>query len=67
MQIGNLSGITDDVKENWRDYVGAVAEVTAMEVMDTEGLRHPKLNRFREDMPARDCTWEKIYGKEIKK
>ena len=64
VQIGNLSGITDEVKENWRDYVGKVAEVTAMEVMDTEGLRHPKLNRFREDMPARDCTWEKIYGKE---
>ena len=66
IQIGNLSGITDEVKENWRDYVGTVAEVTAMEIMDNaqggKGLRHPKLVRFRDDITSKECIWEKIYG-----
>lgn len=62
VEIGNLSGITDEVKENWRDYVGQVAEVTAMEIMDTGGLRHPKLCRFRTDKSAAECTWESIFG-----
>lgn len=63
VEIGNLSGITDEVKENWRDYVGKIAEVTAMEIMDTGGLRHPKLVRFRDDKAAQECTWESIFGR----
>ena len=62
VEIGSLSGVTDEVKENWKDYVGKVAEVTAMEIMDTGGLRHPKLNRFRDDINAEECTYERIFG-----
>ena len=64
--IGNLSGITDEVKEHWKDYVGRVCTITAMEIMDNaqggKGLRHPKLVSFRDDIEPTDCTWEKIYG-----
>ena len=62
VEIGSLSGVTDEVKENWRNYVGKVAEVTAMEIMDTGGLRHPKLNQFRTDKAATECTWDSIFG-----
>lgn len=65
VEIGNLSGITDEVKEHWKDYVGRVCTITAMEIMDNaqggKGLRHPKLVDFRSDIEPTDCTWEKIY------
>ena len=65
VEIGNLSGITDEVKEHWKDYVGRVCTITAMEIMDNaqggKGLRHPKLVSFRDDIEPTDCTWEKIY------
>lgn len=62
VEIGSLSGVTDEVKENWKDYIGKVAEVTAMEIMDTGGLRHPKLCNFRDDINAEECTYERIFG-----
>lgn len=63
VQIGSLSGIDDDVLLNWKDYVGRVIEITAMEVMkDTKGLRHPRLVGFRDDKSPKDCQWEVIFG-----
>ncbi len=66
VEIGSLSGVTDEVKENWKDYIGKIAEVTAMEIMTNQqggyGLRHPKLVNFRNDISPEDCTWEKIFG-----
>lgn len=66
IEIGNLSGITDEVKQNWKSYIGTVAEITAMEIMTSEsgyGLRHPKLVRLlKDDIDPADCTWERIFG-----
>jgi len=66
VEIGSLSGITDEVKENWKDYIGKVAEITAMEIMTNQqggyGLRHSKLVNFRGDIDPNDCTWERIFG-----
>jgi len=66
VHIGNLSGLTDEIKENWKDYVGEVAEITAMEIMDNEkggkGIRHPKFVRFRDDKEPKDCTYESVFG-----
>lgn len=62
VEIGNLSGVTDEMKENWKNYVGKPCEITAMEIMDTGGVRHPKFLRLRDDIEPTDCTWEKIYG-----
>lgn len=61
-EIGNLSGITDEIKENWKEYVGKVCTITAMEIMDTGGVRHPKFCTWRDDINPSDCTWDKIYG-----
>lgn len=62
VSIGQLSGITDEIKENWHDYIGKVCEITAMEIMDTKGIRHPKFCRWRDDIDPADCTWERIFG-----
>ena len=65
IQIGNLSGLTDEMKERWKDYVGKVCEISCMEIMDnqdgTKGLRHPKLISWREDKRKEDCKWEDIF------
>ena len=66
VHIGNLSGITDETKENWKELVGTVCEITAMEIMTGEngekGLRHPKFCRYRDDITKNDCDWHKIFG-----
>ena len=64
--IGWLSGLTDEIKANWKDYKGKCIEVSAMEIHDTDskGLRHAKLLQFRPDLSIQDCTYEKIFGED---
>lgn len=66
IQIGSLSGLTDEQKENWKDYVGKVVEVNAMETSENQeggkGLRHPKLISIRDDIAPEDCTYERIFN-----
>lgn len=60
VHVGDLSGITDDMKEHWQEWVGKVVEIGAMEIHDTGGFRHPKMLSVREDKPARECTIEQV-------
>lgn len=65
--IGFISGISDEIKKNYKDYAMRPIEVTAMEVQYHEdgrqpGLRHAKFISFRDDLTLQDCTWEKIFG-----
>ena len=64
VHVGDLSGVTDEVKENWKDYVGEVVEIGAMEISENAqggwGFRHPKLLSWRKDKPARECTIEQV-------
>ena len=62
--IGYLSGLSDEIKANYKDYKGKVIEVGAMEVLETGGLRHAKMLNFRPDLTIKECTWEKIFGNE---
>ena len=64
VKVGQVSGLTDDVAEHWRDYLGTVLEITCMEVLDTGGLRHPRIMSYRNDKPATDCKWEDVFRKE---
>ena len=61
--IGSLSGLTEEVLMNWRDYIDKVAEITAMQVFnDTYGLRHPKFVRWRDDLRPQDTDFYRIFG-----
>jgi len=60
IHIGNLSGITDEIKQNWKDYVNTVVEVSCMEIHDTGGLRHPKALNWLKDKNPTECTMEQI-------
>ena len=48
------------MKENWKEWIGTVVEIGAMEIHDTGGLRHPRLLNVRTDKPARECTISQI-------
>ena len=65
VQIGNLSGLTDEMKENWKDYVGKVCEISCMEIMTNQdgskGLRHPKFLNWRKDKTKEECLWEDVF------
>lgn len=61
--IGNLSGLTDEIKGNAAAYKFKPIEVSCMEIFsDTHRLRHPKFIQFREDLTIQDCTYEKAFG-----
>lgn len=59
--LGWLSGLSDEIKTNYKDYKGKCLEVGAMQF--TEGnnaLRHGKMIQLRPDLTIKDCTWEKL-------
>ena len=62
--VGDLSGVTDEIKENWKDYIGKVVEISAMEITTNQqggfGFRHPRMLGFREKNPQ-ECTLAQIY------
>ena len=64
IHVGDLSGVTDEVKENWRDYVGTVVEISCMEISEdkdgNKGFRHPKCISYRTDKPPKECTIDQI-------
>ena len=57
--IGFLSGLADEIKANPRAQAMKCIEVTAMEILETGGIRHAKMVRFRPDLAPEDCTYEK--------
>ena len=57
--IGYLSGLEDAVKADPGAQAMKCIEVTAMEILETGGIRHAKLERFRPDLAPSDCTYEK--------
>ena len=64
IHIGNLSGISDEIKMNWRNYIHNVVEVGAMEIIHgdggTLGLRHPKLLSWRSDKAPSECLYSQL-------
>lgn len=59
--IGYLSGLTDEIKMNYKDYAGRVIEVGAMEI-DSESLklRHGKMLGWRDDKTWQECTFDQL-------
>lgn len=64
--IGFISGLSDEIKANFKSYAMRPIEITCMEIHDTEehGLRHAKMLKFRDDITPQECTYEKIFGNE---
>ncbi len=59
--IGSLSGLTEEVLQNWKQYVGRVAEITGMMIHETGGIRHPRFVQWRPDLTAADTDWYRIF------
>ena len=64
VEIGSLSGLTEEVLANVDKYKGKVAEITGMQIMNDAngGIRHPKFVRWRPDLTVRDTDYYRIYG-----
>ena len=58
--VGMISGLTDEIKANYKNYKGRVIEVTAMQLTEDKMFRHPKMVCFKDDKEAKDCLWEQI-------
>lgn len=63
--IGSVSGLTEEVLQNWQSYKGKVLEVGGMQLMRDDkgeftGIRHPKAISFRTDKTARECTMDQV-------
>lgn len=66
VSIGKVSsGLTDElcqqIKDDRSGFLMRPMAVKCMMVGDG-ALRHPVLDRFRDDIPVEDCTWDKIFS-----
>lgn len=65
VHVGDLSGITEEVRKNWKDYIGTVAEISCMEISEDKngkpGFRHCRLISWRTDKNPKECSLEQIY------
>lgn len=61
--VGWLSNLTEEIKQNYKDYKFRCIEVSAMEFdSETHALRHGKMLQFRDDLDYHECTYEKYMG-----
>ena len=61
--VGSLSGLTEEVLQNWQNYKGKIAEITCMEILqETKGLRHPKFIKWRDDLNVNDTDYYRIFN-----
>lgn len=63
--IGSLSGLSEQILTNWKEYRGVVVEVGGMQLMRDDnnrftGIRHPKMIAIRPDKSPKECTMEQF-------
>ena len=58
--IGYLSGLTDEIKANYKDYQYRVIEVGAMQLTPDGALRHGKMLGWRDDKPPAECKLSQL-------
>lgn len=63
--VGSLSGLSEEVLCNWKEYVGKVAEISGMQIFETGGIRHPKFLGWRSDLTPEDTDWYRVFGGHI--
>ena len=61
VSLGYISGLTDEIKANYKDYRGKVIEVGAMMLTpDGDRLRHGKMLGWRPDKNWRECSIDQL-------
>ena len=61
VSLGYISGLTDEIKANFRDYKYKVIEVGAMMLTpDGDRLRHGKMLGWRDDKDWQECTIDQL-------
>lgn len=64
IHVGDLAGITDDIRKNWKSYINTVVEISCMEISEDKngikGFRHPRAINFLRDKNPYDCTMEQM-------
>lgn len=64
IHVGDLSGIDETIRQNWKQYIGTVVEISCMEISQDKngkpGFRHPRAINFLRDKPTSECTLEQI-------
>lgn len=58
--IGYLSGLSDEIKANYKDYEKKVIEVGAMQLTPDGALRHGKMIAWRNDKLWTDCSIDQL-------
>lgn len=59
--VANVSGMTDDERKAMsQSDAGRVFEVAYQYVGAKGKLRHPRFVRWRDDKPAKECTWDQL-------
>lgn len=66
IEVCKTANLTDELRESItsspEDFIGKVVEVSAMMVdIEKKSLRHPKLEKFREDKNAEECLYTEIF------
>ena len=62
VSIGYISGLTDEVKANYKDYKHKVIEVGAMQLTEDGALRHGKMLGWRDDKDWTECNIAQLKG-----
>ena len=60
IQVGSISGIEQNILANWKDVLGKVEEIQAMEITEDGHLRHPKFIRWRDDKVSTECSIKQL-------
>ena len=64
VHVGDLSGVTDEIKERWQEVVGQIVEISCMEITHDKngkpGFRHCRLINWRADKKPQECLMEQI-------
>ena len=61
VSLGYISGLTDEIKANYKDYIHRVIEVGAMQLTpDGDRLRHGKMIGWRDDKLWTECSIDQL-------
>lgn len=63
-EIARVGGLSDDIRrdvtENYLAWEGRVAELKAQQVTNHMRLRHPRINRWRDDKDQKECKFSQL-------